>query len=89
MKVSVESLYILCKLTNQWSCEIKVKLACRVGNKAEFLTHSLELKGHEHIAKAVTVDINTCFGIRFSLFWGLYNDEDLKSDYLTWKWHQI
>ena len=29
--------------------------------EAEFLAHLVELKGHEHVAKAVTVGINTCF----------------------------
>ena len=38
-----------------------------------------ELKSHEHVANAITVGINT-------LPLALYNDEDLKSDYLTLKW---
>ena len=36
-----------------------------------------ELKGHEHIAKAVTVDII------WSPLLVSYDDEDLKSDYLN------
>ena len=55
--------------------------------EAEFLAHFAELKGHEHVAKALNVGINTCFCICFSRLWRS-NDEDLKSDYLTWKWHQ-
>ena len=49
--------------------------------------HLEELKVHEHIAKAVTVGINTCFFICFLHLWRS-NDEDLKSDYLMWKWHR-
>ena len=44
-----------------------------------------ELKGQEHVANAVTVGNSTYFCICFSLV--QYNDEDLKSNYLTWKWH--
>ena len=55
--------------------------------EAEFLAHLVELKGHEHVAKAVTVGINTCFFICFLRLWRI-NDENLKSVYLTWKWHR-
>ena len=44
-----------------------------------------ELKGHEHVAKAVTVGINTCFFICFLRLWRI-NDENLNPDYsVTWK----
>ena len=55
--------------------------------EAEFLAHLAELKGPDHVAKAVTVGINTCFFTCFLRLWRS-NDEDLKSDYLTWKWHR-
>ena len=42
-----------------------------------------ELIGHEHVANAVTVGINTCFRILSVAPLAQYNDEDLKSDYLT------
>ena len=54
---------------------------------AKFLAHLAELNGHEDVAKAVTVGINTCCFTCFLLRWHS-NDEDLKSDYLTWKWHR-
>ena len=76
MKVSVRSLYILCKLTNQCSCpeflaascryELKVKLACSVVFGSRISSSFSELKGHEHAAKAVTVGINTCCFISVS-----------------------
>ena len=77
MEVSVKSLYILCKLTNQCSCpeslaascrcELKVKLACIVlGSKVS--SSLAELKGHEHVAKVVTAFINTRFCLCFSGF---------------------
>ena len=62
--------------------KLKVKLACSVGKQTFQLI--AELKGHEHIANAVTVSIKTCFCICFSRLWrSIMNDEDLKSDYLT------
>ena len=70
MKVNVRSLYILCKLTNQCSCpkflaascrcELKVKLACSAVLGSRISSSFAELKGHEHLAKAVAVGINTC-----------------------------
>ena len=69
MKVSVRSLYILCKLTNQCSspeflaaccrCELKVKLACNLVLGSRISSSFAKLKGHELVAKAVTAGINT------------------------------
>ena len=79
MRVIIRSLYMQCKWSNQCSCpEFWV---------AEFLAHLVELKGHKHVAKAVTVGINTRFFICF-LRLRRSSDENLKSDYLTWKWHR-
>ena len=47
-----------------------------------------KIKGHEHVAKAVTVVINTCFFICFLRLWCINDENYLKSDYLTWKWHR-
>ena len=87
MKVSVRWLYIQCKLTNQCSCpeflaascrcEIKVKLACSVVLGSRISSSFAELKGHEHVAK-MFLGVNPL---------AQYNDEVLKSDYLTWKRH--
>ena len=98
MKVSVGSLYILCKLANQCSCpellaarcrcELKVKLACSVVLGGRISSSFAEVKGHDYVAKAVAAGINTCCCISVSLAFGaVYNDEFLKLDYLTWKWH--
>ena len=81
MKVSVGSLYILCKLTNQCSspeflaascrCELKVKLACSVVLGSRISSSFAELKGYEHVAKAVTVGISTCLCISVSRAYGV------------------
>ena len=39
--------------------------------EAEFLAHLAELKGHDHVAKAVTFGINTCFSISVSRAFGV------------------
>ena len=94
---SIRSLYTLCKLTNQCSCpkflaasagryELKVKLACSVP-RSRFASSFAEPKGHEDGTNAVTVDIKICFLCLFLVPLAQYNDEDLKSDYLTSKWH--
>ena len=64
MKVSIRSLCILCKFTNQCSCpeflaascrcEIKVKLACSAVLGSRISSSFAELKGHELVAKVVT-----------------------------------
>ena len=99
MKVSVRSLNILCKLTNQGSCPDSVHVLyismeflaanCRsekpswvIVLRFRLSSSFVELKGHEHVVNAVTVGMTTCFCTCF-----LYNDDDLQSDYLTWKWH--
>ena len=80
MKVSVGSLYILCKLANQCSCpeflatryrcELKVKLACSVVLGSRISSSFAEVKGHDHVAKAVAVGINTCCCISVSRAFG-------------------
>ena len=78
MKVSVGSLYILCKLANQCPeflaascrCELKVKLACSVVLGSRISSSFAEVKGHDHVAKAVAVDINTCCCISVSRAFG-------------------
>ena len=90
--------WLVHKLTNQCSCpeflaascrcQLKVKLAGSVVLGSRISSSFAELKGHEHVAKAVTVGINTCCCISVSrafgvVWWWLV----LKSDYLTWKWH--
>ena len=83
MKVSVRSLYILFKLTNQCSCpgflaascrcELKVKLAFSVVLGSRISGSFAELKGHKHVAKAVTVGINTCCCIGVSRAFGAFD----------------
>ena len=71
-------------------CKLQMRTKSQTGLQcweAEFLAHLVELKGHEHVAKAVTVGINSYFFICFLGLWRI-NDENLKSDYLTWNWHQ-
>ena len=71
-------------------CKLQMRTKSQTGLQcweAEFLAHLVELKCHEHVAKAVTVGINTCIFICFLRLWRI-NDENLKSDYLTWKWHR-
>ena len=47
--------------------------------EAEFVAYLVELKGHKHVAKAVTVGINTRFFICLLRLWRI-SDENLKSD---------
>ena len=60
--------------------KLKAKLACSVGKPRISFA---ELKGHQHVANAVTVGVYTCFQVFVSRAF----ISDLKSDYLTWKWH--
>ena len=63
-RLSVRSLYILCKLANQCSypeflaascrCGIKVKLACSLVLGSRNSSSFAKLKSHEHVAKAAT-----------------------------------
>ena len=87
MKISVRSLSLLCKLTNQCSCPDSVHVSytsmeflaanCKCELKDNWLvvlgsrisSSFAESKGHEHVANAVTVGINTCFCICFSRLW--------------------
>ena len=81
IKVSVQSLNMVCKLTNQcscpgsvhvlcismeflpanWRCELKAKMACGVGKLIYLIA-----EGHEHVANAVDVGVNTCYCFCFS-----------------------
>ena len=66
-------------------CKLRMPTKSQTGLQcweAEFLGHFAELKGHEHVAKALNVGINTWFCISFSRLWRS-NDEDIKTDYLT------
>ena len=91
MKISVRSLYILCKFTNECSCprnfwpqvadaNLKSDWLVVLGNRIS--SSFAELKGHEHVAKAVTVGTNLLLYL-FVAHLAQYNDENLKSDFLT------
>ena len=82
MKVSVRSLNIVCKLTNQCpesvdllyismkllavNCRCELKAKMACGVGKQNLQLIAELKGHEHVANAVGV--NTCFCFCLSRF---------------------
>ena len=70
------------KLTNQYSCpevrnfcvqvaEASLKSNWLVVLGSRICNSFAELKGHEHVAKAVTVGINTCFCISVSRAFGV------------------